>query len=485
MGRTEQLISALSKNEKAYFKRWVPNSEKEKKFVTVFELIAKKPAVTTPELLTMLGADVSPKKLETLKTHLRSSLLLSLRDYHRKNDFQLEFNSRSDAVKVLRLKGLLDDALKMAEGLLKDCEEIEMLPEALRAIEHMENIYTLQAETNAAIWKQIYEKKQTLALQIAESSLVRSFERRLKLLNDDLGQTLNIDRHRTLVMNLSEEIGNAGIPQTANFDAHFRYYQTQAIIARILQRKDEERTCFRKVFLLLENNPKMTQTYLSSFYFVSLHNYFDALLTAQELEEIPSLLDRMEQWLEDNAGLKKDFYCHFANDMLAYQIAKQDYVLGIEKWSGFEQTRKVYPADGTETHVRYMTLGSALYFWNKEYRKALSVLRAMFKELQPSEATELLSVARCMEILCNYELGDDTHAEHLIGVLMRRLATTSDNLSMEACVIRAVLKELKGTEQASENWKGLVSELESILKDPDEAAKLLTFDFLTYARQKI
>ena len=142
--KLEQLITSLTKNEKVYFKRWLPTTTKQKPFVGLFNEIDNDSKITTNQLIKNLGLGFTSKKLSTLKTHLWSSLLLSLRDYHRKNDLQLQFNSRSDAVKVLRLKGQLGAALNNAQKLLHECEEIEMFPEALRAIEHIENIWAIQ-----------------------------------------------------------------------------------------------------------------------------------------------------------------------------------------------------------------------------------------------------------------------------------------------------------------------------------------------------
>lgn len=488
MGKLERLIANLSKNEKAYFKRWLPSSAKEKKFVKVFQEIEKKPTISSQELQIKLGKATSSKKLETLKAHLWSSLLLSLRDYHRKNDLQIQFNSRSDAIKILRAKGLLKDALKSAEALLKDCEEIGMISEAVKAVEHIENIHalsTIPEEEADELWESLYRKKEALGSQITESSRIRSIERKLKLVNDRLGSSLTVDEHRKLVSELRSQLIEVGVSGTSSFDVKFRYFQALAIIARIFENREEEQKWFKEVFLVLEANPKITSTYYTTFYMVALHNYVDALLSTRSLKQVPPLLAKMNDELGRNPiNLQRDLL-FFANDSVNYHILSREYETAMNTWVDFEEKLEQDDNPRIDLYIRFMTLGAVAYFWNEEYRKALTVLRNMFKLVNRTEEKEFVSIARTVEVICNYEMGDENHADHLCGKFLRKAPDLSLVLTTETLIIQTVSKQINHGSFNVSLWQHLLDRLKEISKNPDEEMKLMTFDFIEYVKEKV
>jgi hypothetical protein len=487
MGKLEQLISSLSMNEKAYFKRWIPSTDKQKKFVKVYQIIEKYPTVSTAQLLGKLGKDITPKKLDAFKPYLWSSLLLSLRDYHRKNEFQLQFNSRTDGIKILRSKGLLDAGLSSAQKLLADCEEIEMFPEAIRALEHIENIYAAQGlpiNDSEAIWVEIYERKERICLHLAEGSQIRAFERRMKLLNDQLGISLSSDEHKQSMTKLLAQMNKAGISEDACFDVRFRYFSVQAVIARIFDKRVYEQQWFKKVFVLLEENPTMTTTYYSRFYMVALHNYVDALLFSKKFTDIPNLLTLMAARLgKAPATAGRDFYL-YANNTMVFHTLTEDYQGGLRKWNKFEQGLTDHEILQQDAFVRLMTLGSVLCFWNKEYKRALSNLRALFSSIENTEEYQLAGIARMLEVLCNYELGDIEHTEHLVGCYLRKETASGVVGKMETVVIQAISSQLKTKENTSNNWSSLTRDLQVLSEAPNEKDKLLTFDMMKYTKEQ-
>jgi tetratricopeptide (TPR) repeat protein len=486
-GSLDQLIASLSKNEKAYFKRWLPSTDKRKKFVDVYQLMEKHPTISTSQLISKLGKGITPKKVNAFKSHLWSSLLLSLRDYHRNKDLQLEFNSRSDAIKILRAKGQLKDALKSAEALLKDCEEIGMIPEAIKTVEHLENIYALSTipdEEAEGLWDDLYRKKEALGLQIAESSRIRSVERKLKLINDRLGSSLTVDEHKELAATLRDRLVEIGVSNTASIDIKFRYFQSLAIIARIFENREEEQKWFKEVFLALEANQKITNTYYTTFYMVALHNYVDALLFARSLKQVPALLSKMNDELGRNpSNLQRDLL-FFANDSVNYHILSREYETALSTWIDFEEKLERDDNPRIDLYIRFMTLGAVAYFWNEDWRKALTVLRNMFKLVDRTEEKEFVSIARTVEIICNYEMGDEHHTEHLCGNFLRKASDLGSELTMEMLIIQAISKQIIHGAFDLGLWQNLLNRLTEISKNPDEEMKLMTFDFISYVQGK-
>lgn len=486
-GKLERLIASLSKNEKAYFGRWTLNSSKEKQYMEVFRIIDRNPSITTEKLMKKLGPDIRLKKLNTLKSHLWSVLVLSLRDYHRKTELTIEMNARLDAIKVLRKKGLLDLALKDAERLLSDSEEMEIFSVAIQALEHIENIYALQGlpDTEAdAVWQSLYQKKERVSLHLAEINRIRLIERNLKLTNDRLGVTLNSKEHRHLVERISNDLRELDVSEDACFDVRFRYYQTQAIIARFFNDRIDEQQWFEKVFVLLEENPIITRTYYTAFYIVALHNYVDALLFLRKLDRVPELLMHMKKRLGEHSVLVgRDFFI-YANDTLTFYTLKENYKQGLQEWDALE---KIQPEQNEtmmqDAFARFTILGSVLCFWNEEYKRAVSTLRKLFNQLDFED--EIINIARMLEILCNYELGDIEHTDHLIGSFLRKQSANVSSTKMEVLVVQTISEQLKSSKSSSENWKILAQKLETLSEISDEYDKLFTFDMVKYVKRKV
>lgn len=485
-GKLGQLISSLTKNEKAYFKRWLPNTKKENRYVQVFNKIDKQPSVTLHELSVQLGKGYSSKQLKNISSHLWSSLLLSLRDYHRNNDIQLNFHGRSDSIKVLRSKGMLDEALKATRKLLADCEEIEMFPEALRAIEHVENILAVQqvvGKHGNFDWKEFYKKKERISLLIAESSQVRSIERQLKTINDNLGFQIDNEEYEVLLTQLKQQLDKLNITEESSFDARFRYYSVQATIASVRRDFVAVKSWFEKVLTLLDENEIITERYFKVFHIVALHNYAQSLFVLRELDPIPAIIEQMRS-LQGRVPelVSRDFYT-CGTCTLNYYNLKEDYEQGIEEWN------KLYEESSVQNHshflndyVKFMLQGTVVCFWNRDYVQSLSVLRSTLREADSLEWNEDLILLKTLEILCNYELGDEDHTEHLISSFNRKLEKKKLNVEAESALVKTVLNQLRKKKDPSLTWVKLIEYYESA--GSTFANKLIRFDMSKYAKEK-
>lgn len=486
IGKLGQLIASLSKNEKAYFKRWLPNTKKENRYVLVFDKVDKHPDISIKNLIEKLGPDYTSKQLKNIYSHLWNSLLLSLRDYHRNNDIQLDFHARLDSIKVLRTKGQLTEALKASRKLLTDCEEIEMFPEALRAIEHIENIRSLQNTLEKADpneWKNLYAKKEQICLSLAESCRVRGLERELKFLNDNLGGTLNKNEHKTRLDQLQYRLDQISFSEESSFDAQFRYFSVRATISSVLGDKDKIEFWFGNMVELLDQNPVITERYYKGFYIVVMHNYIHTLLTLKKLDSIPELLHRMKLRQGELPELAtRDFYA-YGICVLTYYNLKEDYQLGVEEWLRLSKNIPNSSDPSVEyDRIKFILQGALVYFWKEDYKHSLSVLRPLLNQVPFSAENKDLVAAKALEILCNYELSDYDHTEHLIHSFQRKLKESNAASDTELRLVNTVHNQLKRRQDPTFTWTKLVEFCNAKAADFDFT--MISFDMSRYAKRK-
>lgn len=487
IGKLGPLIASLTKNEKTYFKRWLPNTTKENRYVQVFDLIDKHPGITINGLAGKLGLEYSNKQIKNINSHLWTSLLLSLRDYHRNNDIQLNFHARLDSIKVLRTKGQFSEALKATKKLVADCEEIEMFPEALRAIEHIENIRSVQKplETeDPREWIELYEKKETICLSIAESCRVRILERELKSANDQVGVSITPNEYEDLLSKLKSRLEHLSVSEQSSVDARFRYYSINATISSVLKEKDNVARWFGQLEQLLDQNPVITDRYFKGFYIIVLHNYIQSLLGLENLDNIPLLLEKMNTRRAEIPELAlRDFYL-YGDNLLTYLNRIEAYELGLEAWETLNLQNKTSNDPNLEPlYTKFAIQGAIVCFWNSDFKRALSVLRSLFTQVKPTDGNADLILAKTLEIICNYEMGDDAHTEHLIAAQMRRAKSYSISNKSENLTIATIAKQLKTNVNNHQLWEKLHIDLLKLERGTSGQADQISFDFIKYANR--
>lgn len=482
-----RLIGSLNSNEKAYFKRWLPSSEKETKTLQIFQAIDKTPSISNKELLLSLKGEFTSKKLGTLKTHLHEKLLLSLRDYHRVSNRTIGVNSKIDGIKVLQAKGLFDDALIECQRLLKKCEEIEMFPEILRVVESMEAIYVGLGYNPTKMdktWSELYQKKESVSRNLVEISQMRAMERELIQLNSRLGTSEPQDSDLTLITRLQGRISNFTLNENSCFDVKFRYYQTQATVSRILLKHDQERQWFNQVLSLLDENPIITSTYYQGFYAVAIHNYINACILSKTWEPIPNLLERLKNEPPINESISFRNFYFLAYDTLVFRSSIEDYKTGYRDWKSFQKALLDYPTLWQDGDIRLHLQAAVVSFWNRKHKEALSIIRGLKSRVEDADEFPLLRLANVLEIVCNYELGDLDHTEHLIKSMKRRLEEADLTKTVEYLSIEGISEILKSSVETGRAWKNLSNKVQSLCKSTNESHKLLTFNIIKYAEQK-
>ncbi|MBL4586935.1 MAG: hypothetical protein JKX84_07775 [Flavobacteriales bacterium] len=420
-----------------------------------------------------------------MKQHLWITVLAGLRDFHRNNSLNMELRSELVQIQVLRLKGQTGAALLNAKRLLTKCERIEAFTIGYQALEQMEAIYISIGESSIEMdesWESLYQKKGLMLGQLATIDGMRTIERELIQLTIRHGITSRttldskIDRQ---LLDIENQLKSMELADNSVFDAQFRYYQAQATIGRIRLDHNRELAGFTKVIGLLDANPLITSRFYRDFYAVALHNLINASLFARKLDSVPDLLDQLEKEASEPEHIRIRNFSFLTHDRLVYLRLSEHYQEGFNYWNLISES-PILPQLNVDERASIEINGAVLSFWNGRISEALSITR---KLTEPGAQHETLNASRLLNLLCNFELSDMDHLEHLTRSYNRIWLADSSANRLELLMIESFQKIISSRE-LKPDWATMSTKAQQISKLPSEQNKLFSFNLLRYLDQK-
>ncbi len=118
MPRTDslhQLIRSLSKSEKRYFKLFAGMQGGDKKYVRLFDAIDRQEVYDAGKIRAAFEAEKFVRQLSVAKNYLRNLIIKSLRLYHAGGSVRTRLHEMMIDIEILSEKGLRDEARKIAE----------------------------------------------------------------------------------------------------------------------------------------------------------------------------------------------------------------------------------------------------------------------------------------------------------------------------------------------------------------------------------
>jgi len=481
MNNLSQLVASLNGSEKAYFKRWVPKTGKDKDYLRLFDLIDRKPDIDSTALRSNLK--LNSKQLSSLKNHLWQTLLSSLRDYHRKHSLYIDLRSKQDYIQVLRLKGQLQLAEKEALRLIKYCNDVQAYTYRYRALEQLEGIY-ISAGSSDANWDWVYSEKRSCLHHLAQRDRMREIERKLAqvtIMQGVSGEQLSSKNVKKQLDGIEAELVELAPSNETSVDVRYRFYQINAIIGRIRFDHEREFEHFRKVLDLGNEFPRICERLFINFYGVCIHNLIIASFLTARFDGVPELLERLRlQKLETEEWRLRNFY-FLTHDTLAYLHLVGKFEEGLSYWENVRDEVEETTAFNLIESSQILFLGAVLQFWNgkfKETRKSLNQLLSI-KNL----TEENLSACRMLSLVVAYEIEDRDHLEHLIRSYNRIWQQNRTTKGLELIVTKYLSKWCSTPERY--DVERFLSEVETCIENPLEHNKLFFFDLKSYLEKQL
>ncbi|PBQ31034.1 hypothetical protein CNR22_04370 [Sphingobacteriaceae bacterium] len=487
-----QLIHALSKSEKRFFKIYASRFEgsASKKYLNLFDVIEKQ-KVYDEELILKKNKLFTKKQFPNLKVHLYNQVLKALSIVSANSSTDIKLHYQIGQAQLLYNKCLYHQSMKILEKAKKTATENDrtILLLDILELEKMIMIHTVSTRT-----------QQRIDVITSESSQASSSVRRT-------------DTFSNLSLKMNAFYMNIGFVRNRNDYARVRQFFFDSLPAY----KENKLSFHDKLYLYY--------SYTGYFFFINdfQKGYFYAKRMVDLFEEHQNLIpNKIEMYIKSINNLlvaqnKLFLYSEFTetkkklvaikrypakllNENINLNLFKAIYIHEINRHfmmgefrSGTrivsrlesELNRFLPKLDRHTVLILYYKI-ACLYFGSSNYTQSLKWLNKILNTREDGLREDLYSASRIISLICHFEAGNIELLDYSIRSTYRFLLKKG-HLNKYQQFIMKFLKELSEVTPRSLNKKfaALLEELKPLELHPYERRQFLYFDIISWLESKL
>lgn len=437
------LIKSLSPSEKRYIKQYINRTDgTNNNYAKLFDAIARQEVEDDKKLKQKFQHLGMIKQWSRNKNYLYNFILRILQVYHQQ-DAEFEVSNNLQQVTILYKKGLHKDAyklLKKTKQLAREGVSPTLLPFIAEWEMRLGRLIWYHQEEKEAL---DYQKNNEQAIDLAENLLIIQ-----KTSADIIGNITQKGRHiRAAPSNLAmlqqgalSSIENAKSPM-----AQWCFYNTKNVLFTQLKEHNDAFALAKESILLHKKYP-LLEKHAPFAYLTSLNGLVTTLLDAEQWEELPFVIQEIDEHLKTNKVTTIQLLLKSIKYMalLKYYIGTNDYEGGLvyakEILQFLEKNKK---ENDSYTRPRllwhYLTI---IYVTNGKYEEALGLIEQL-------EQTQRIAISRnamlLMKLICLFELEENLQLPYVVRSVYRALLKKKDLFEFE----RIVLNLLKASANVS------------------------------------
>ena len=488
------LIRSLDKNEKRYFRLFASLQAGEKNYLKLFDAIDLQKEYDEVEIIRKFQHEKFTKRFPVTKSYLYGLVLRSLRLYHENHSVGFEIKSLLNNAHILVSKGLFQQAIKniaSAKNLIQKHERRDFQYEAISLQRTIMNAHNFQQNSLEDIHKMHAELKKDL-LQLLTSNDYELLSNKLYKFNSQQA-FLRDKKQKQLVENimsdplLKDESLATNLKSKQIFYAmhsnyhlmsgnlHKRYYYYGKLVNLYRQHSD-----------LVAENPKRILLSLHKFIAscVRLRKYAEAEKAIAELKTLSSVA-----LYGKNMQLKSLIFNYSVNLEQDMFLQRGQFGKGVSNIAYFEEGVKLYGKQIGPHPLMIVHFNiCCLYFGARKYEEAKVQMNKMMYDPELHLKKDLYCVARILNLLIYYELGDFDVLEYTLRSTYQLLGRQEKLFRSEKLTLNFIRKFLSSKPDKitlKSMFRKMAGEIEEIERDPYEKALLEYFDLISWVESKI
>lgn len=482
-----RLIKSLTKGERRNFKLFARLQEGDKKYIQLFDAINRQKDYDEQKLLQQFKGERFTKQFSVPKNYLYNYLLKTLVIFQK--DQQSELTTLLNQVRVLISKNLYGQAHKLVRKAKLIAERQERFLELIELLQHERTIYkqtakikefrtfialiqekeleTLKKQQQLIAYQHLFDQMQ---LVLGKSEKGRS-KSDLKSFQGILSSPLMVDESKT--KSTRAKLLRLNILSNIN-----RY---SGDISRSLE-------LIQKVVAAYESGDSIRQEEnlryimnLSNLAILYFYNEHDKSAALKVLEKLKSIKVYTPQ--EELRVIEKYYRISLA---LAIETGEITMGLGILK----EIQDNIEEFEGKirkteELGIYY--LAAYFYLSINEPNKALSWVNKLLNEPKTELRTDLQAMARILNLVIHYELGNLDLVHHNVNSSTRFIYKRDRLYNYEKATIKLIRKlaDSFGASEREELLKNALNEFNEILKDPFERKAQELFNAVLWINSRL
>ena len=484
------LIKSLSGSEKRYFKLFVNarGGDKSNKYIQLFDAIDHQAVYDEEELKNFIykGEPIQSRKYSELKAYLFDLILKSLQAYDEKSSAEFKLKSLLLSVRALYKRAHYDHAKEVLQKAMKLAQQYEFFNSIIEILKWKKSIAYAEADIpyidkklteierqegdclqqlqNIAAYKNIFYR---LIVSIRKDSLLRD-EEKVTRLNEFI-------RHPLLKDVRSAHSHRA---QVLYHRIYSLYYFTT------LQYQKLYNTC-TTLLEMMEAKPHFLQEDVSD-YISTLGNHSACCGLLEKFDEVSVCLEKFRKirpnTLHDELRIHMEYY----TKKFSLCIFTGHFEEGLSALLAHQKEAQRFDHRFFE-RGRFYFQYFYIYFGIGDYDKALEYLNHWLNLPRSIERQDLQSLARILNLMIHFEMGNQMLLEYLLRATYRFLRSRNRVHEFERLVLHFIREsgKFRSAKELRAGFIQLKKDFEALAEIPSEKVMFQYFDFIAWVDSKI
>ncbi|GJM31427.1 MAG: hypothetical protein DHS20C18_04280 [Saprospiraceae bacterium] len=418
-----RLIKSLSGSEKRYFKLYVnKDSTKDNKYLLLFDAIEAQEFFDEEGLKQLIYPDepINSRKYSELKAYLYDLILRSLQFYDEKSSVDFRLKGMLSSIRVLYKRSHYEDCREIIGKGKKLARRYEKYNSILEFLDWEKQI--AYAQTDIA-----YLDRNLNGIAAEETMVHTQIDYYLRSRNIFFNLLVNLRKDPSLSKaswekKLADTIDPAFMEEVkakGGHQARVIYYRTTAIYAYALRDFQQFYTLSKSLLELMESKRHFLQEDVSE-YISAISNFIRSCGELSKYEEIELALNKLRNVTPKNQDDELKIHRQYYQSKFSLCIDQGTFEEGRKALQDHFEERKKFDPSYFENNSFYYNY-FYIYFGAGDYQKALEFLNKWLGLAKDVERMDLQSLARMLNLIIHYELGNTVLLESLIRSTYRFL----------------------------------------------------------------
>ncbi|MEM1320876.1 MAG: hypothetical protein AAGG75_11505 [Bacteroidota bacterium] len=485
-----KLIKSLSGSEKRYFKLFVSSSKEDKhnKYKRLFDAIDAQQVYDDNALKKLIynNQQIHSRKYSELKAYLYELVLKSLQSYDEKTSIDFRIKGMLQSVRVLYKRSHYDECKEM----LAKIKKLAYLHEAFIFVVEALNWEKQVAYTQADIpfldreLERINQEETECLNKLRNISEYQSIFYRL-IIENRKDSLLRSQEKVDQLSSIMEQELLKDEEQALSKRALLLFFRIYTLYYYSILQQEKVYEVSKKGLNLIESNPHMLNEDVSA-YIAILSNFAACCGLMRRFDEVDECLHKLQKikpktlsdelWIHTEYYSKKFALCIFTGEFDAARQALQQHLKELKRFDPqLFQSGRFY--------FQYFYI----YFGSGDFDKALEYLNEWLNLPRSMERQDLQSLARILNLIIHFEMGNAMLLEYLLRSTFRYLRSRNRVHQFERRVLGFIRdsNKIRTRKELNEAFGQLKKDFEELSEIPSERVMFQYFDFIAWLESKI
>ncbi|HFC00808.1 MAG TPA: hypothetical protein ENJ53_08405 [Phaeodactylibacter sp.] len=484
------LIQSLSSSERRYFKIFVNKNQKGKdnKYTLLFDAIDAQEVYDDEALQQIIypNQTIQSRKFSELKSYLYELILKSLQAFDEKSSAEYKLKGMLLNIKVLFKRSHFEDCIEMMQKAKKIAAKYEAFESNLELLKWEKKIAYAKIDVNFMDKEldRIETEERTCLEQIDQLFTYRNIFFKV-LIRSKQDALLRSEEKINMMQNLIKHPLMSEIKQAQSHRARVVFYRIKSIYHYATLDYEKFYSFGKKLLEEMEKYPHLLQEDISE-YISALSNFTYSCTILNKYQEANKYLDKFltikALTNDDELKIHRQYYQNKFN----FCTKMGDFEEGMKALNNHLAVVEKFDQNAFERNSFYLSY-FYIYFGVGDYDQALHYLNQWLDLPKTSERKDLQSLARVLNLIIHYEIGNVLLLESLLRSTYRFLSKRNRLYGFEKSVLGFVQKsgKLRSKKELRAAFIALKKEFENLSKIPSENAMLRYFNFVAWLESKI